>query len=495
MKPFFIKYICLALVLALTGCTKYLDIKPKGRDIPETFKHFEGMFNSTYLVSFSYFQINDNGSSTLLQSEVYFPYMTDELECSESSFKNFGRTSLEAYNWNGKLFNEDDYSAEWGTLYSQIYTMNVIINGVPNATDASDAQKKAVEAEARVRRAYNYLMLGEFFGKPYNQATAATDLSVPIVTKADVAVTDFERATVKQVYDFIIPEMENWIKYLPETCTLNLRLSQPAGYTLLGRAYLCMGNYEKALEALKNAYTALGKSSQTVVGLFDYNKTMKEWGYNPDKPWAFASSGSVPLPNRTAYIESIYTLMASVGSMTFYFSEPTAFIKDSYMAKFGATDLRRNFFSKKNYTGVIEWPYYRKIQHTAITVAAGVPDLYLMLAECEARVGSEAEARRLLVEFRKNRMPEADAPVPATVVSKEDLIRFVVEERIREFMGSGYRWFDIRRLWNDPLFQQMKANYTHSNGAGQTYTLTEDRLVYQIPPKVMLYNKQWINNN
>ena len=60
-------------------------------------------------------------------------------------------------------------------------------------------------------------------------------------------------------------------------------------------------------------------------------------------------------------------------------------------------------------------------------------------------------------------------------------------------MMSGMRWFDIRRLWNDPLFQEDKQNYTHTDGQN-IYTLTEDRLVFRIPPKVLSFSTDWENN-
>ncbi|MEG0518900.1 MAG: RagB/SusD family nutrient uptake outer membrane protein [Bacteroidales bacterium] len=487
------KYLLLTAIIAvcLTGCTDYLDIKPKGKDVAEKIEHFDGMLNSTNMINLSYSVINE-GSMTLLQANSYYFILSDEVDITAESVKEMNVLEERAYKWMRDIYTSEYYCAEWGSPYNQNYTLNVIINNVMNAIDGTQEQKKALFAEASVRRAFNYLFLAQLFAKPYNSATAASDLAVPIVNEANTTIREFQRATIQQVYDFVIQEMEDNCKYLPVETTFNLRMSRAAGYTLLGKTYFYKGDYQKALENLNIAFAAMKQSSQSVVGLFDYNVKMKEWGFNPEQPWAFAMA-NYPYPNRANYKESLYTIQASIPG-SFYFYKPSTFVKDEYIAKYGPSDLRRNFFAKKSYTGIDEYPKYRKIQQTAINTCASVPDLYLMLAECEARVGSADKANEYLLELRKNRMPAADAPVPATVATKDDLVKFVIDERLREFMLSGYRWFDIRRLWNDPLFQYLKAGYTHSDGNGGIISLPEDRLVMAIPEKVMVLNTNWENN-
>lgn len=124
------------------------------------------------------------------------------------------------------------------------------------------------------------------------------------------------------------------------------------------------------------------------------------------------------------------------------------------------------------------------------TISGDLPDLYLMLAECKARTGDETGAREDLLTLREKRMPASEAGVPAEVNTKDKLIRFVIDERKREYMMTGMRWFDMRRLWNDPLFQQDKAACTHTNGI-EVFPLTEERLTYKIPPRVMEFNGNW----
>ena len=138
--------------------------------------------------------------------------------------------------------------------------------------------------------------------------------------------------------------------------------------------------------------------------------------------------------------------------------------------------------------------YYIDLQHTRISTNFGIttPDLFLMYAECLARTGNDDEAVALLEELRAARMPAANAAVPASL-SGDELVKYAVAERMRENLGYGASWFDMRRLWDDPLFQDMKQWYVHTDGV-QEYTLTEQRLVMRIPPSVMIWHDDYVNN-
>ena len=77
--------------LLLCGCDDFLDVKPKGKDIPEKIAHYDGLFNNTILSNLIFSKVNENGSITAQQSEIYFIYMTDELITDEASYANMGR--------------------------------------------------------------------------------------------------------------------------------------------------------------------------------------------------------------------------------------------------------------------------------------------------------------------------------------------------------------------------------------------------------------------
>ena len=92
--------------------------------------------------------------------------------------------------------------------------------------------------------------------------------------------------------------------------------------------------------------------------------------------------------------------------------------------------------------------------------------------------------------LRTMRMDEGHAAIPADVVSREDYVRFAFSERMREQFGFGTSWFDMKRLWDDPLFQDLKPLYVHTIGK-ETYTFTEDALYLKYPPTVLAWHPEY----
>lgn len=476
------------LILMIAGCSDFLDVKPRGKDIPEDIKHFEGLFNNNILTNLTFYEVLENGAMMPKASELYYLYMTDELIADSTSYTRLSRGARAAFSYEPDLFVADDYSAEWSAAYQQIYLYNVIANGVMDAEDGTLEKKKELLAEARVGRAFMHFYLTQFFCKPYHPSTAASDAGIPIVTKGSSGETSFSRGTVKEVYDFVTREMEEACPDLPQQTQNRQRVYRAAGYFMLGKVYLTMGEYDKALKALEESMKALGNTT-IEMDLFDYNTQLAKWGYTGES-YRWAITCSYPINLDASNIEIIYNKQVSLIPLVFYFYPPSVFVKPEFMALFTPNDHRSKFFSNRDYTGSNQWPYYKRVCRMIYTISGDLPDLYLMLAECKARTGDETGAREDLLTLREKRMPASEAGVPAEVNTKDKLIRFVIDERKREYMMTGMRWFDMRRLWNDPLFQQDKAACTHTNGI-EVFPLTEERLTYKIPPRVMEFNGNW----
>jgi hypothetical protein len=475
MKYYIKETIAIALLVILAaGCKKYLDVKPKGIDIPATIDQFNGLFNNSSLADFANYQIGQ-GSITPGDAANLSIFLSDETYTT-APYNSFLMSSYQnGYHWAPEVYLPNQNAAEWSAFYEENYTYNVIANNVMNATDGTDPEKKQLLAEARANRAYLHLMLVNYFGKPYNASTAKTDPGVPIITVPAASAPSGPRATVQQVYDFVISELDAAIPDLPANTVNRLRLYKPAAEYMLGETYFLMGKYDSALIELE-ACQGLLSSGPASMQLYDYNVVIPQWlppfpNFPPRVPLA---------PNNT---EGICQRQVEVSSF-----RGSAFLNPAYNL-YDTTDQRLHFFSKTDFSGSTVYPSWSRSGPFLVNYGPSMPNLYLMLAECKARQGDLAGGNADVVTLREHRMPATVADV--TINDQDSLIRFIVKERYREYALTGKNWFDVRRLWNDPLFHG--KTYTHTDNSG-VYTLTEDRLVLKIPPLVIGYNPDMPDN-
>lgn len=351
-----------------------------------------------------------------------------------------------------------------------------------DAVDGTEPQKRALQAEARVARAYMHFWSAQLFAPPYSESSAATDLGVPIVKVADTEAKGFERSSVKEVYDFILNEIKEAIPHLQDVTINRSRFSKLTAYYMLGEVYFHMKKYDLALEALTQAAKLVSASSMP-LGLYDYNVKAAGW-YIAFMP----NMGMINHPNPFVSEENIYVVQTAAPIYS-AMSSLTVLREDVY-SLFETSDHRRKIYSNRGlFSSALVLPGFQRAGPGTVNVAASLPNLYLMRAECAARANLLTEAKADLELLRKNRMPEADATVNFS--SQADLIGQILDERLREFAATGLRWLDMRRLFDDEAYGNVKKTRTVN---GQVRTLTRDRLTLRIPPSVLQYNPSMPNN-
>ncbi|HYH57027.1 MAG TPA: RagB/SusD family nutrient uptake outer membrane protein, partial [Anseongella sp.] len=92
----------------------------------------------------------------------------------------------------------------WSNYYTGISRANIMIGAIPALTDMPEDLKNVRIGEARFLRGLFYFYLVQTFGK------------IPLVTGLEFEVkTDFKRAPVAEVYNFIIADLRDAIDKLP----------------------------------------------------------------------------------------------------------------------------------------------------------------------------------------------------------------------------------------------------------------------------------------
>ncbi len=448
----------------LTGCNDYLDIKPKGEKIPTTVSDYETLLNyeSVQKVSDTY--------PAYLTDDVFLPDVaegtaTPGLNSVDQSIRNL-------YLFKKEVFGDAQDDGFWFASYNRIYYYNTVIDNIMNADGSDEQQKLSIRAEALISRALEYLYLVNGYAKYYDVRTAESDPGVPLILDEDISKKNLVRASVKDVYAQIQSDLQTALPNLPMQAKGNaFRASKAAGYGVLAKMYLYMGNYAEALKAA-NEVLEINNS------LLDLKK------YAVVK--AQSSIGRTNVPQDIDNPENIYIKFAPY----VYGLSSKVFGSDELISLFSEDDMRLQVYFTKNFRNIptdkYVWaPYLRA------NLAVSSPEIYLIAAECEAREGSIERAIALINKLRDNRIKN-NTDIVAT--DRNDALQKVLEERRRELAMSGMvRYIDLKRLNQESQFAK---TVTHVTGEG-TFSLEPNSPLYvlPIPAKVMRFNKNSMKQN
>lgn len=431
------KYIILLLVLTavnFSACKKYLDIKPKGYVIPSKIQDFERI-------------LNDGSNFRFLSTDI--DALSDDFYLNSIDRSNFTEsTDTRLYFWQPDVYltkEEIEYSA-WSTLYGNIYQFNAIINGVDASEGATPARAGSAKAQAKFGRALAYWYLVNLYAKPYNKQSAGTDPGVPLVTDNDITRALPGRGTVQGTYDFILKDLNEALNGVPVSSANAYLISAAAVHGCLARTYLMMGDYTKAGEA---ADKALAINSR----LIDYNTIYANKVTKSGIAYLGLKIGN-PFSNRLTVPENIFGLLYTYTGGMYY--QPIAKTTEQL---FDAKDLRRVFFLPSEQPGT-PWDGVYTYMDQLIYVNPGItsPEMFLVRAEANARNNKVGEAMADLNTLRKMRFTPGDY-TDLSATDKKDAVAKVLLERRRELFFKGARWFDMRRLNNDPDFGFTARHY------------------------------------
>lgn len=455
----------LAWVVLFTSCDSYLDVRPKGITIPERVSEYEELLNYNQQVK---------------MSDVYPAYLTDDVHIPASTddpiYGGYGAISpyiQRIYSFSSTIFGAGEDDNLWEDSYNRIYTYNVIITHVMEATEGTEAEKKSIRAEALVGRAMEYLVLVNAYAKHYDAATASTDLGIPLMLDDNINQTNLQRATVAAVYAQIQKDLEEAAPSLPQKPKTNaFRASAPVGYGALARMYLYMGDYE---QALKNARLSLEKNN-TLLDL----KLYKVVNNN-------RAIGRTNIPSETNNPEHIFLRLAP-----YVYGLSTMRVAGSadLIALFDQSRDQRFLLYYSNALFGMSLNDYRYVPFITSNQAISTPEVYLIAAECEARIGDKDKAMEYINTLRDYRLLNNTA---LTATDATDALKQVLNERRRELAMVGcHRLFDLKRLNKESAFAKTVTHLVE--GAPLTMDPNSPKYILPIPPRVLRYNPDMPDN-
>lgn len=456
MQKFKYTIILFAGVLLSLSCNRkeYLDIKPKGIVIPSTLSDFRLLLDNVVSAVSS-----GSVTSGLAGKHQITAMMTDNVELTpELALAMFKQDyDVRAYLFEDQLYAPAEDDLDWNRYYQHIYVANVILTGLENITEQSN-EKELLAAEARLHRAYAYLNLVNMYAPHYNNTTAERDPGVPIREGIALSDVDLTRASVKAVYNLIIDDLVYGTEHLVDRQPgiLQFRPSKAAAFGLLARVYLYQAAYTDALDAADRA--------------LDLQGTLRD--INTD-PVSFYAPGLRVFPEQSVDPEIIW--FKDMGGVFIMASS------DELMSLYETGDLRKDWYSPirdhlilgSDVDGII---YAAQLFANNTSGGVRTSELYLIRAECNARLGRIDEANDDLNTLRKNRFKIADY-TDVNIRDQTALLTFVKEERRREMAADAERLFDIKRY---NLYDQDGIAITR-NYNGETITVLPNSKNWVLP--------------
>ncbi len=503
-----IKYMAVAGMMALTAsCSDFLEEYSQSSYYAESWEDLDEL-----LVGSGYLQPQGcqvMGYSTNFGSFIH--YLADELDenniaSSGGVLSNSKPYTFGYYTWQQRAGQNQEYtdyyddSEEWTQCYYGINVMNnilVALESVPCATEEEIRGCGKVRGEAYFLRALYYFWLVNMYGQPYNAATAATDLGVPLKTSENVEDRKFDRNSVKEVYDQIVSDLEaareGFRAYDAEKSSI-YRADSTAVNLLLSRVYLYMGRWQDCVDAAGRVLDGHGT-------LMDLNGS---------------GTGSFAVADN---VENIFSMGGSDLPLQMGYMYQGCRVNSELYNSYSDNDLRRTQWYWRNgiFVGCVknekgsdqiplEDPTYYNENYVGSSLlgtgweAKTIPvssvfifrtaEAYLNMAEAEAYLGHEKEARGWVNQLRNYRFQDGAADVDITS-SGEALVKDIRAERRRELAFEGHRWFDLRRYRVCPVFPErisLTHYYTFYKDALEAemtgrrcYVLTEDDPSWTLP--------------
>lgn len=397
----------------------------------------------------------DNGIYSTFRSRQYGIYMyTQDVQADQLNASiDYGNRNGAPHKW-GSSFLADDYSIRdvWQGYYFALRNVNYAISAYPKVVTTVPAEKAELDkylGNAHMARAYYYSQLIIRWAKPYEPATAATDLGVPLVLDYDLFAKP-ARATVKEVYDQIIVDINQAKTLLAGVAGVkgSNNFTIHSVKALEARVKLNMQDWAGARlaaeEVINSGVYPLYNTATGIAALWQTDGTQE-----------VIQQSFVSKPNELANTNSIYLgLIASTGKFAPDFI-PSRWVVDMY----DSTDLRKNvyfspkltYFQGQNYPGIFlvnKYPGNPALFTGATTNYQHAPkifrvaELYLIAAEAGQKEGGlgEVAALRWLTALRTARGLVTIQTLTGTVL--RDAIR---DERFRELAFEGFRLWDLKR--------------------------------------------------
>jgi hypothetical protein len=441
--------------VALWGCSDTLDLEPQASISDVVALSTPGNVENARVGAYAALGgANAYGGSYIYLTEIYAAPVNEIF---------FNGTFLQPREINVKQVLTDNsfVAGYWATSYNIINRANNILSAL-DVFGSDTGTRAVVEAEARFLRGVALFNLVQVFGKAYNDGSPSSNPGVPIVlvpTRTADETLQVPRNTVAEVYTQVLADLNAAKAALPNTN--GFYANTFVASAMLARVHLVMGNYaQAAAEANRvitsNRYSLFASITGNYVRTANGSETIfaiqnTATVFNNDMAVFHA-----PLPYGRADIQVLNPHLTNyeTGDVrgTLFIATGRGRMSTKYASSNSTVDPRR----------------------TNITVLR-LAEMHLIRAEANVRTGGSVGAPALT---DVNAIRARAGLAPLTAVTLAD----VLKERRNELIFEGLLYSDMKRL------------QINSQGASGALPWNSNALVFPIPQREMLVNKQLTQN-
>jgi starch-binding outer membrane protein, SusD/RagB family len=453
--------ICLFAGLFMQSCKKQLDIPSRNSvdaaKVLTSKSGVEAAINSVYAV---------------LKSEVLYGRdlfaVADAL--ADIAFANGRSNRLLGENRNNALAHMNN----WGTAYSAINEINLILDAMPTISDATDADRTRWEGELKFLRALYYFDLAKNYAYIPTFIVASQERGGVVINttgfntpEAAIAFRP-KRSTIAETYAFIMSDIHRSAALLTNTNKGRNYASKHAALALGSRVALYSGNWVRADSFATAAITLPAR-----IGAMTNTSTYVQGWRVADHPEAIFQVWYSTLTENLGVNTSLaatHTTLPAPGAFTAPRQGQGDLVPNAFLiGQLGITgfnfasalnasppppaltysdDIRNRLFewgvnASGHYVEVTKWMGKNGSPNWDNTVVIRWPELYLNRAEARYHQGNEAGAWADLNLIRTARI--LNFVVPTTPLTGQDLLDEILRQRMLEYAFEGHRFYDLKR--------------------------------------------------
>ncbi len=457
------------------GCNEFLDEDPDNRVALDDLETAAQLLVNAYSIA----------------SPNFTDWMTDDVDATLGTTIRLSQEQIFA--WEDVTTGPEELDTPdffWFQTYEAISHANevlAILEDLPALTGEDQLQKRAIEAEALLTRAYGHFMLVNMFGGHVTRDDA--DLGVPYIKEPETTfLAQYEREDVDRVYDEIEDDLLRGLELVDDTFFENsgkYHFNRNAALAFASRFYLFQRDFTRSLQYSNQL---LGTTPEAFVR----DLTSEEFQSVRSSLQEYARVYTSPDHGANLLLMRKISL---VQRTDFAYGVEQNFYRDLFGDHpfGGLTDARQNPALVKGFDGAYPIRYESLFQRTSLNSNVGTPyyihmaftgeEVLLNRAEANTFLGNIDEAIADLQTLSEYRFiggtPEVTLEAIQTFLGIQDevnalLTYIILLERRKEFIMQGMRWWDLKRF-----------GFGVQRASGATLEGDDPRKIFQIPASAL----------